>query len=88
MRILSSAVFLVLLLGSCGLKSPIYIPNDPSLCLGCSKDLLFKEFKKEKSKVERQKKPLDKEESKVEGQEESLDKEKFKYIPKVKGQKN
>lgn len=88
MRILSSAVSLVLLLGSCGLKAPIYIPNDPSLCLGCSKDRLFKEFKKEKSKVEGQKKLLDKEKSKVQGQEEPIDKEKFKYIPKVKGQKN
>ena len=88
MRILSSAFFLVLLLGSCGLKSTIYIPNDPSLCLGCSKDRWFKAFKKEKSKVERQKKPLDKEKSKVEGQKEPTDKEKFKYIPKAKGQKN
>ena len=81
MRTLSSAVFLVLMLGSCGLKAPIYIPKDPKLCLGCSSN-------KEESKVERQKKPLDKEESKVEGQEEPIDKEKFKYIPKVKGQKN
>jgi len=81
MRTLSSAVLLVLMLGSCGLKAPIYIPKDPLLCLGCLSN-------KEESKVERQKKPLDKEESKVEGQEEPIDKEKFKYIPKVKGQKN
>ena len=81
MRTLSSAFLLILMLGSCGLKAPIYIPKDPKLCLGCSSN-------KEESKVERQKKPLDKEESKVEGQEEPIDKEKFKYIPKVKGQKN
>ena len=81
MRTLSSVFLLALMLGSCGLKAPIYIPKDPKLCLGCSSN-------KEESKVERQKKPLDKEESKVEGQEEPIDKEKFKYIPKVKGQKN
>jgi predicted small lipoprotein YifL len=71
MRALSSAVLLVLMLGSCGLKAPIYIPKDPLLCLGCFGN-------KEKSKVEGQKKTLD----------EPIDKEKFKYIPKVKGQKN
>ena len=81
MRTLSSAVLLVLVLGSCGLKDPIYIPKDPLLCLGCVPD-------KVKPKVEGQKKPLDKEKSNLEGQEEPLDKEKFKYIPKVKGQKN
>jgi predicted small lipoprotein YifL len=81
MRTLSSAVFLVLLLGSCGLKGPIYMPKDPSLCLGCFEN-------KVKSKIERKEAPLGKEKSKLEGQEESLDKEKFKYIPKVKGQKN
>jgi predicted small lipoprotein YifL len=81
MRALSSAVLLVLMLGSCGLKAPIYIPKDPLLCLGCFGN-------KEKSKVEGQKKTLDKEKPKVEGQEEPIDKEKFKYIPKIKGQKN
>ena len=88
MRTLSSVFLLALMLGSCGLKAPIYIPKDRSLCLGCSKDPLFKADKKEKSKLEGQEKPLDKGKSKLEGQEESLDKEKFKYIPKVKGQKN
>ena len=88
MRTLSGAVILILLLGSCGLKAPIYIPKDQSLCLGCSKAPLFKADKKEKSKLEGQEKPLDKGKSKLEGQEELLDKEKFKYIPKVKGQKN
>ena len=81
MRTLSSSVILVLLLGSCGLKGPIYIPKDPSLCLGCFEN-------KVKPKVERKEEPLSKEKSKSEAQEESLDKEKFKYIPKVKGQKN
>ena len=81
MRALSGSVLLVLMLGSCGLKAPIYIPKDPLLCLGCFGN-------KEKSKVEGQKKTLDKEKPKVEGQEEPIDKEKFKYIPKVKGQKN
>jgi predicted small lipoprotein YifL len=81
MRALSSAVLLVLMLGSCGLKAPIYIPKDPLLCLGCL-------LNKEKAKVEGQKKTLDKEKPKVEVQEEPIDKEKFKYIPKVKGQKN
>ena len=81
MRALSSAVLLVLMLGSCGLKAPIYLPKDPLLCLGCFGN-------KEKSKVEGQKKTLDKEKPKVEGQEEPIDKEKFKYIPKIKGQKN
>ena len=81
MRALSSAVLLVLMLGSCGLKAPIYIPKDPLLCLGCFGN-------KEKSKAEGQKKMLDKEKPKVEGQEEPIDKEKFKYIPKIKGQKN
>ena len=81
MRTLSSVFLLALMLGSCGLKAPIYIPKDPKLCLGCSSN-------KEESKVEGQKKPLDKEKSKVEGQEEPIDKEKFKYIPKIKGQKN
>ena len=74
MRTLSSVFLLALMLGSCGLKAPIYIPKDRSLCLGCSKDPLFKADKKEKSKLE--------------GQEEPLDKERFKYIPKEKGQKN
>ena len=74
MRTLSSAVILVLLLGSCGLKGDIYVPRDPSRCLGCSVDTWFKPVKKEKSKLE--------------GQEEPLDKEQFKYIPKAKGQKN
>ena len=95
MRTLSSSVLLVLMLGSCGLKGPIYIPKDPLLCLGCvpnkekpkvegQEELLDKE----KSKLEGQEEPLDKEKSKLEGQEEPIDKEKFKYIPKVKGQKN
>ncbi|MDC0576213.1 hypothetical protein OAO51_05910 [Nitrosomonadaceae bacterium] len=88
MRTLSSAVILSLLLGSCGLKGPIYLPKDPSRCLGCSVDNWFKAVKKVKPKVERKEAPLGKEKSKLEGQEESLDKEKFKYIPKVKGQKN
>mgnify|MGYP006919718733 CR=1 FL=1 len=61
MRTLSSAFLMVLMLGSCGLKGPIYIPEDPLLCLGCTSN-------KEKSKVEGQKKTLDKEKSQVEGQ--------------------
>ena len=81
MRTLSSAVLLVLMLGSCGLKAPIYIPKDPLLCLGCVSE-------KAKPKVEGQKKPLDTEKSKLEGQEEPQNQENFKYIPKVKGQKN
>ena len=88
MRTLSGAVILILLLGSCGLKGPIYLPKDPSRCLGCSVDNWFKAVKKIKPKVERKEAPLGKEKSKLKGQEESLDKEKFKYIPKVKGQKN
>jgi len=36
MRTLSSAILLVLMLGSCGLKGPIYLPEDPLLCLGCT----------------------------------------------------
>ena len=62
MRALSSSVLLVLMLGSCGLKAPIYIPKDPLLCLGCSsvaKDKAEAEAavraEKEKSKVEGQK---------------------------------
>ena len=62
MRTLSSAVLLALMLGSCGLKAPIYIPKDPLLCLGCSspaKDKAEAEAadraEKEKSKVEGQK---------------------------------
>ena len=39
MRILSSAVLLVLMLGACGLKGPLYLPVDPP-------------SDKEKSKVE------------------------------------
>ena len=81
MRTLSSAVILVLVLGSCGLKGPIYIPKDPLLCLGCFEN-------KVKTKAKGQKETLDKEKLKLEGQEEPLDKEKFKYIPKEKGQKN
>ena len=88
MRTLSSAVILVLLLGSCGLKGDIYTPKDPSRCLGCSVDTWFKEVKKEKPKLEGQEKSPGKEESKLEGQEKPLDKEQFKYIPKAKGQKN
>ena len=94
MRTLSSAVILVLLLGSCGLKGDIYIPKDPSRCLGCSVDTWasvdtwFKAVKKEKPKLEGQEKQLGKKEPKLEGQEKPLDKEQFKYIPKVKGQKN
>jgi predicted small lipoprotein YifL len=88
MRTLSSAVILVLLLGSCGLKAPIYIPKDPSRCLGCSVDAWFNVVKKKKSKLEGQEEPPGKEKSKLEGQEKPLDKEQFKYIPKVKGQKN
>ena len=62
MRTLSSAFLLVLMLGSCGLKAPIYLPKDPLLCLGCSsaaKDKAEAEAaaraEKEKSKVEGQK---------------------------------
>ena len=88
MRTLSSSVILVLLLESCGLKGDIYTPKDPSRCLGCSVDNWFKAVKKVKPKVERKEEPLGKERSKLEAQEESLDREKFKYIPKVKGQKN
>ena len=40
------AVILILLLGSCGLKGPIYLPKDPSRCLGCSVDNWFKAVKK------------------------------------------
>jgi len=29
MRTLSSAVLLILMLGSCGLKGPLYLPEDP-----------------------------------------------------------
>lgn len=29
MRTLSSAVLLVLMLGACGLKGPLYLPEDP-----------------------------------------------------------
>ena len=53
MRTLSSAFLLILMLGSCGLKAPIYIPKDPLLCLGCVPN-------KEKSKLEGQEKPVDK----------------------------
>ena len=88
MRTLSSAVILVLLLGSCGLKGDIYIPKDPSRCLGCSVDTWFRAVKKEKPKLEGQEKQLGKKEPKLEGQEKPLDKEQFKYIPKAKGQKN
>jgi len=42
MRTLSSAVLLVFILGACGLKGPLYIPEDPP-------------SDKEKSKVEGQK---------------------------------
>ena len=41
MRTLSGAVLLVLMLGACGLKGPLYLPEDPPL-------------DKEKSKVEGQ----------------------------------
>ena len=68
MRTLSSAVILVLLLGSCGLKGDIYIPKDPSRCLGCSVDNWFKAVKKVEPKVERKEGPLDKKKSKLEGQ--------------------
>ncbi len=88
MRTLSSAVILSLLLGSCGLKGPIYLPKDPSRCLGCSVDNWFKAVKKVKPKVERKEALLGKEKSKLEGQEESLDKENLSILPKVKGQKN
>ena len=88
MRTLSSAVILSLLLGSCGLKGPNYLPKDPSRCLGCSVDNWFKAVKKVKPKVERKEALLGKEKSKLEGQEESLDKENLSILPKVKGQKN
>lgn len=42
MRTLSSAVLLVLMLGACGLKGPLYLPEDPPL-------------DKEESKIEGQK---------------------------------
>lgn len=42
MRTLSGAVLLVLMLGACGLKGPLYLPEDPP-------------SDKEKSKVEGQK---------------------------------
>lgn len=42
MRTLSSAVLLVLMLGACGLKGPLYLPEDSPL-------------DKEKSKIEGQK---------------------------------
>jgi len=80
MRTLSSSVLLVLMLGSCGLKAPIYIPKDPKLCLGCLP------VKKE-PKVEGQEELIDKEKFKGQVQEEPIDK-RFKYIPKVKGQEN
>ena len=63
MRILSSAVILVLLLGSCGLKAPIYIPKDPSRCLGCSVDAWFNVVKKKRSTLEGQVEPPGKEKS-------------------------
>ena len=85
MRTLSSAVFLVLMLGSCGLKAPIYIPKDPLLCLGCLPEKV--KPKKVKPKVEGQKKKLDTRKPKLE-EEYPLGQEKFKYISKAKGQKN
>jgi len=41
MRTLSSAVLLILILGACGLKGPLYLPEDPP-------------SNKEKSKIEGQ----------------------------------